>query len=189
MILVEPDGARTILWGLDDALVPRPEQVRTDIVQSGRVLHLDGTGLEAAVAGARAARDAGLWVSLDVDRRVPGDEALLALCDIVVASEEIGWLDAPLSGVTLGERGAALRWPGGEAFCPAPAVEAVDTTGCGDVFRGALLAAALDGGDVKEVLRFACAAAALKTRRAGVGAGFPRRAVGGALLATALGQG
>jgi len=177
VILVEPGGDRTILWGLDEALAPRPDDLDRGRVTSARALHLDVTGIEAAVCAARWARQAGMWISLDIDRRVPGDEDLLALCDIVISSEEIGWLDGPLCGVTLGERGAALRWRGGEARCPALfANNAVDTTGCGDVFRGAFLAAALDDLDVAEALRFACAAAALKTRAPGGRAGIPGRA-------------
>ena len=50
---------------------------------------------------------------------------------------------------------------------PAPAVEAVDTTGAGDVFAGALAAAWPDG--LHTALRRACAAGALATLVPGAG--------------------
>lgn len=177
VILVEPDGDRTIFWGLDERLIPRPSDLKRSLVCSGRILHLDVTGQEAAIRAARWARARGMWVSIDIDRRIPGDEELLALCDIVIAAEAVGPLDAPIAGVTLGDRGAWLRWPGGDALCRAFPVKALDTTGCGDVFRGAFLAAALRGLDIVDVLRFACAAAALKARAGGRAAIPTRREV------------
>jgi ribokinase len=56
---------------------------------------------------------------------------------------------------------------------PAPAVEAVDTTGAGDVFCG-VLAAALEARLDREVaLRWAVAAASLKVTRRGTASVFP----------------
>jgi sugar/nucleoside kinase (ribokinase family) len=71
---------------------------------------------------------------------------------------------------------AALRPLHQAAF----AVEAVDTTGCGDVFHGAYAAALVDGLDVPAAVRFASAAAALKATARGI----PSRAEVEALLKT-----
>ena len=50
---------------------------------------------------------------------------------------------------------------------PAFTVDAVDTTGAGDVFRGAFIYALLRGDSPQAMLRFANAAAAVSCTRAG----------------------
>jgi sugar/nucleoside kinase (ribokinase family) len=52
----------------------------------------------------------------------------------------------------------------------------VDTTGAGDCFHAALLAAKLDGATLAEALKFASAAAALKIQYRGARGGLPTRA-------------
>jgi sugar/nucleoside kinase (ribokinase family) len=65
---------------------------------------------------------------------------------------------------------------------PAFPAEIVDTTGCGDAFHGAYIAAMLDGLDVAASMRFAAAAAALSARALGAQAGLATRAEVEALL-------
>src|SRR4051794_14422395 len=116
----------------------------------------------AIVAGAQAARQAGarLVVNPTPARELP--EALLACRPILTPNEHeaamLGGAAAPERGaralaartgapvvVTLGERGALRVEDQAVARHPAPAVEALDATGAGDVFNG-VLAAALAGG-------------------------------------------
>jgi len=52
-------------------------------------------------------------------------------------------------------------------------VNAVDTTGCGDVFHGAYALALARGSEIFERVRFASAAAALKASRSGGQLGAP----------------
>ena len=61
-------------------------------------------------------------------------------------------------------------------------IDAVDTTGAGDVFRGAFIAAVLEGQAPFDILRFANAAAAVSCTRAGAVGGVPSRAEVDALL-------
>jgi sugar/nucleoside kinase (ribokinase family) len=75
--------------------------------------------------------------------------------------------------VTLGTRGSMLL-DGDELYhAPAFRVHAVDSTGAGDVFRGALIASLLRGDAPETMLRFANAAAALSCTREGAIAGVP----------------
>lgn len=79
--------------------------------------------------------------------------------------------------VTLGAQGAVAL--GGDAdtplYIPARPVEAVDTTGAGDTFAGALVAELCAGRSTREALRFATAAAAIAVTRPGAQSSFPRR--------------
>jgi sugar/nucleoside kinase (ribokinase family) len=75
--------------------------------------------------------------------------------------------------ITDGTRGC-WYWDSGRHFHqPAFAVDAVDTTGAGDVFHGAYLYAFLQGWPARRCLAFAAAAAALKCRKLGGRAGIP----------------
>jgi sugar/nucleoside kinase (ribokinase family) len=61
-------------------------------------------------------------------------------------------------------------------FAPAQRVAAVvDTTGAGDCFHAALIAAKLDGATLEESLKFASASAAIKIQHQGARGGLPTR--------------
>jgi sugar/nucleoside kinase (ribokinase family) len=81
----------------------------------------------------------------------------------------------PLAVVTCGEEGvyAVDGTTGESARVPPVAVEAVDTTGAGDVFGAALVAATLAGWPLAVRLRFAALVAALSVQRVGGAAAAP----------------
>jgi len=179
LVLVDRDGERTVVESVD------PSVTRHDAapsVSAARVVHLDATSLPASLAAARAAREVGAMVSLDLDG-VPGPEldALLALTDLCVFS---AGLEPPesailtrlqsrlapgaLCGYTAGMRGSGILSATGERFDqPAFEVPVVDTTACGDTFRAGLVLALLNGDDLPRALETASAAAALKCRDIG----------------------
>ncbi len=75
---------------------------------------------------------------------------------------------------TLGENGLIGLDENNEFFrLPAFKVDVMDTTGAGDVFHGAYLAAVLHGMDIKTAARFASAVSAIKCTRVGGRAGIP----------------
>src|SRR5206468_1230405 len=75
---------------------------------------------------------------------------------------------APAVVVTLGGDGAVLYRRDHEPRPqPAFAVDAVDTTGAGDAFNGALAWALAQRRELREAIRLACAAGALATRAVG----------------------
>src|SRR5436189_153070 len=75
--------------------------------------------------------------------------------------------------VTLGIRGAIALEGDRLLHLPAFAVDAVDTTGAGDVFRGAFIYGYLQGWPLDETMRFANAAAAVSCSRLGAMASVP----------------
>jgi ribokinase len=75
--------------------------------------------------------------------------------------------------ITLGGRGS-VTFRGDEIMSvPAFDVQAVDTTGAGDVFHGGYIYGLLRGWDLMETVRFASALAAIKCRAMGGRAGIP----------------
>lgn len=113
----------------------------------------------------------------------PVPETLLARADVIIVNEGEAAAYGPalhqaggLVALTLGARGAEL-WQGGERIAAAepPRIEAVDTTGAGDVFVGALTVALIEGREPEAALRFACAAGALAATRPGAQPSAPLR--------------
>jgi sulfofructose kinase len=79
--------------------------------------------------------------------------------------------------VTAGERGCWYSERGREVHhFPAFSVQAVDTTGCGDVFHGAYAACIAQGESVNRAIQIATAAAGIKATRSGGRSGIPDRA-------------
>jgi len=78
--------------------------------------------------------------------------------------------------VTLGAAGALAEGPDGRVHAAAPRVTAVDTTGAGDAFNGALAVALAERRPVTAALAFANAAAALACTKRGAQPSMPVRA-------------
>ncbi|MEV0357730.1 ribokinase [Nocardia sp. NPDC050697] len=108
-------------------------------------------------------------------QRLPSE--LWALVDIAVVNrgeaEAIGDVldQVPHRVTTLGAGGARYDGPDGCFTVPAIPVRAVDTTGAGDAFTGALAARWAHGPE--EALRWACAAGALATTALGATTAVP----------------
>jgi ribokinase len=117
-----------------------------------------------------------------VDVLVPNEHELVQLNDAAAGARtpaELVALARGISGpvvvVTLGSRGALLvRRNGSPALLQAPPpVDAVDTTGAGDCFCGALAQALASGADLPDAVRFAVTAAALSTTGPGARGALP----------------
>ena len=126
-----------------------------------------------ALAAARLAKESGATVMLNASP--PGIDPhllaeLAAVTDVVIVNETeaAGW-HWPVAHlvVTRGARGALHRTPDGETHVAAPEVEAIDTTGAGDVFAGVL--AAGWRADPQHALLRAVTAGALATLIPGAG--------------------
>lgn len=159
--------------------------------------------LTTCLIAAQTARDAGVRVVLNCApipaAQTPELFALLAVTDVLVVNEgEAHSLDrgvrlrnrrewqalaqrllrlGPKSCIiTLGVDGAVVADGDGTYHQPSFPVEAVDTTGAGDSFCGALAAALAHGHGLVEAVRRGCAAGALATTRLGAQSTLPSRA-------------
>ncbi len=138
---------------------------------------------DTVIAGARLAAEAGVAVMLNPSPARPLPPELLEAVTLLVVNEgEAAVLgDKAVAGVphvvtTLGAEGARYRGPSGAVVeVPAPRVHAVDTTGAGDAFAGALAVAWAEGAVPELALRRACAAGALATTVAGASSSSPTR--------------
>ena len=179
------------MWNRDERLAISADEVDREAVTSGRVLHLDGHDVAAAIAAASYAREAGVPTVLDIDNAYPGFEALLPLIDFIVCSSGFavrmtGEKD-PRAGLrklrestgslfvaaTLGSEGALAYFRGEYIHSPAFKIECKDTTGAGDAFHGGFIYGLLGGLSVEHTLRFANAVAALKCRSVGARTALP----------------
>jgi ribokinase len=121
-------------------------------------------------------------------------DELLALCTIVTPNEhereQLGGVDRLFGlGVeavvtTLGGDGVDVVTPTGHRHVDPFTVRPIDTTGAGDAFCGAFAVAIADGADILDAARFAAAAGAIATTRAGAVPSLPKRAEIDAMLST-----
>jgi sulfofructose kinase len=200
---------RTILFDLNGVVCTDGSWPPEEVIRAGKVLLVDNCGVEGMIRVARIAREAGIPVVADFENSDdPLFPKLLAIVDHLILSRDFalkltGEHDPALATyalwtrarravvVTCGNNGSwytceeAARIPSHQ---PAMAVEAVDTTGCGDVFHGAYAASLVHGRTVPDAVRFATVAAGLKATRRGGQAGIPTRAAVDAHLADAFAQ-
>ena len=127
------------------------------------------------------------WGCVDIAVLNRGEAAAVSGIDDPVAAAKV--LLAAGAGavvVTLGPEGAILVSVSDMLQAAAPHVKALDTTGAGDVFCGALVAARSTGRTWREALEAAAHAAALSVQRYGVRAAFPTRGEMAAILPNGL---
>jgi sugar/nucleoside kinase (ribokinase family) len=200
IVLLDRSGERIVLWSRDARLAAVPLDVPDPVLRAVRLLHVDDVDPVSSLRATAAACALGLPVTSDIDRTSDDARALADAVTIPILAEHVpaaftgesdpgtalARLHRPhheLVVVTLGARGA-LAFDGAslhyEAGFP---VRAVDTTGSGDVFRGAFIYGRLHGWPVPRLLRFANAAAAVACTRLGALGGVPTLPEVEALLA------
>ena len=200
MIAVEDSGQNHIVLGpgANAALSVALVEAATRAIGTAALLicQLESplASVERAVAIARAA---GVPVWLNPAPAQPLPEALLQQVDLLIPNEGEAALLAGLSVqgraaavqaatqlraagcgtvlVTLGGDGVLQVDAHGVQHHPAQAVAAMDTTGAGDTFIGALAAATAEGQPFEAAIAFAQRAAAFSVQRRGAQAAMPRR--------------
>ena len=198
-VIVDAGGTRQIFIHRGNALErAHPLDVRQ--LEGAELVLADPRWPEGAAAALRWARDHDVPALLDADvAPLPVLDRLVPLARWVAFSEAglAVWargatrdgalsrsvaLGPSLGLVTLGPQGARWAEAGSDAMgdVAAPAVDALDTTGAGDVFHAALGLALAEGRAVPDAVAWACAAAAFKCERGGGVEGAPTRAELGA---------
>jgi ribokinase len=141
--------------------------------------------LPTVTAAARAAAEAGARVVFNLSPAADVPDHLLAYCDPLVVNEhEAEFLGDPTPAgllargprsvvITRGPDGAVVADRSGVTEVPSPQVEAVDTTGAGDAFTGALSLRLARGDDLATAARFAARVGAAAVRKPGAQSSFP----------------
>lgn len=178
LIAVDPSGENQIVVaaGANHMVTPEDLPARIEgplIVQ----LELPIETVEAAVGRATG------FVCANLAPAAPVSEAFLRRCDLIVVNEtEAAFYGELLHHgggrvvITKGADGAALYQRGVMiAQARPPTVTAIDATGAGDAFVGAITVAVLDNLVPEDALAFACAAGALAATRPGAQPSLPLR--------------
>jgi sugar/nucleoside kinase (ribokinase family) len=183
-------GERTILWNRDHRLMYREGELRKEEVCSGRLLHLDGHDIHAAIQCARWAKEESVPTVADLDKVEPLTSELIQEIDFLITSSRFPTLFTGISDekeaflelqrqihgflcTTLGDLGAMALVNGEFFHAEGFKVKAVDTTGAGDVFHAGFIYGLLQNWEVRVILKFANAVAALKCRELGGRKGIP----------------
>ncbi|MBJ7338907.1 MAG: ribokinase [Mycolicibacterium sp.] len=174
-IVVDAGAENTIVVaaGANAHLSMASADARRVVADSDVVLLQLEIPLATVLAGARVAREAGALVIVNASPLGADPTALAELArvvDVVVVNKvEAAEWHWPVDHLVVTRGSAGARYRGRETGfdVPAPPVEAVDTTGAGDVFAGVLAAEWLSGPEI--ALRRACAAGALATLTPGAG--------------------
>jgi len=108
--------------------------------------------------------------------------ALVGAADPPAAAAALRAHGPAVAIVTLGAAGCVWADAAGVHAAPAPAVRAIDSTGCGDTFCGVLAAGLAGGAEPTNAIAVAQRAAALAATRRGAFAAIPSAAEIAALL-------
>lgn len=193
LILLDATGEKTIATlrgvNLGDMLPEDPDK----LVADADAVLIDNRFPQFVMQVCRAAQKRKIPIVIDLDQATTVSDPLLALGTHVVSSAEA------LRGTTgLKDYGAGLKklaehvsgflattdgphgvyWLDGANLRHMPAfkVRAIDSLGAGDAFHGGFTLALAEGRELPDVLRFACAAAALKCTKFGGASAAPTRA-------------
>ncbi|WP_409489568.1 ribokinase [Amycolatopsis sp. cmx-11-12] len=184
-ITVTPDGENSILVspGANSGL--RPEDIDLDGAEIV-VLSLE-IPLETVEHAVAKAAEAGVRTLLNLSPAAELSAKTLENLDVLLVNEHeaaflLGGeadflklldLGPKAAVVTLGAKGAAVVTADGVTEVSSPKVEAVDTTGAGDAFAGALATSLAKGDELADAARKAVKVAAITVTRQGAQPSYP----------------
>lgn len=183
IMMLDPSGEKAILV-VDTGLIYPPKYVlqkQLPFLLSARHAHFIGIDPLRMAPTMKAAKEAGLTVSVDLDAAYQGLDACrhaVKWSDVVFVNrqgagtlfpgdtvehtlQQLLALGPSIAIITSGKKGVYASNGTTYAHVPAFQVKVIDTTGAGDVFSAAFLYGYLRRWDLESALRFASGAAAL----------------------------
>ena len=188
MVLVTPDGERSMSTYLGVSESLGPDDVDPEMCAGAAWLYLEGYRFDGAASVAafdkaiRATKGAGGRVSItlsdpfcvnrhrDAFRKLIADHtdllfanehelmALYETDDLETAMTRVAD-DVEIAAVTVGARGAHVVTPSGRSHVPTAATKVVDATGAGDLFAAGFLAGLAQGRELPHCAAMGCVAA------------------------------
>jgi sugar/nucleoside kinase (ribokinase family) len=187
-------GTRMFIGKRGNVRSLEPEDLDYDYIGSAKVLHLEN-GSPAAVAAAKFAKEKGITVVIDAGGYSEDRKAILPYLDVFIGSEmfynkmfednkddlegnckKLHEMGPSVVWITRGVKGSAGYVDGKFYNVPTFVDTPVkDTTGAGDTFHGAYIAAMLEGLPHPECARYASAVSSIKCMFVGGRTGIPNR--------------
>jgi ribokinase len=201
VICVEDSGQNciTVVPGANARLMPDMLQPMSDLIRQADVLLLQlEIPVETVLAAMTLARQHGILTVLDpapaIQAAPPHLLQVDVLCPNETEAEVLSGIDVHTEGdaaraarrlqtlgarqviITMGERGALLCDASGVCeMVPACIINPVDTTAAGDAFAAAVAVQLAEQHDLRQSVRFACAAGAAAASRMGAQPSLPNR--------------
>ncbi len=188
-IVSEPATARrTIFWQRPTGRALQPEELDINLLLKSSAFHTDGLFPEATLFACRKAKEAGIPVIVDAGSLRDGMLEIAKLSNCFVTSETfsnalsrtpeetcriLAGLGVRFTGVTLGAKGYVALVNGRFIRKSAYPANAIDTTGCGDVFHAGLTYGIVKGWDTEKSLDLGAWAAARVSEQMGGRSGIP----------------
>lgn len=184
--LSEATASRTCVFDKGDLPPLKLNQAQKQAIASAQILMVDGNEMDAAIEGAKIARQSDVKVLYDAGGLYDGVENLLPLADYLIPSKEFALTitgrknveeaaevlynkyNPQVVVITCGKEGG-YHFDGKTGTCyPIYPAKVIDSNGAGDVFHGAFAAGLCKGYDTLKCCHFASAVSAIKCM--GVGA-------------------
>ena len=182
---------RTVFLYRPTALALTPDDIDMEHLPDCRILHLDGHDIQVQTLLAKEMHQRGAMISMDIGSARTVPDTLMQWIDILLVSQDFAEFTSDsgdydtiaceflqrwqchIVGITLGKEGSVFVTREDRFSQPAYVVDAVDSTGAGDVFHGAFLHGMLKGMSYRQAAKFSSAAAALACTQIGGKAGIP----------------
>ena len=189
--LAKDTASRTCVFFRGNVPPTQIDEKMEKAIADAEILMVDGNDMNAAIEGAKIAKNSGTKVLYDAGGLYEGVENLLPYADILIPSEEfsLGHTGAKtveeaakilyekyspeIVVITQGKEGGIIFDGEKSEKYPAFLVDAVDSNGSGDVFHGAFAFAVTQNMSYKEACVFSSAVSALKCTKVGAREGVP----------------
>lgn len=188
--LSDGDNSIIVVSGANNHITPAVIEKNVDKILNSDLLLLQlEIPLESVIRAVEIAKKHGILTIVNPApiQRLPKE--LLEMIDYLTPNEhEQAMLFASIDGteqeleelkekciVTRGSQGVRIYKNGGKIEIPSIKVEAVDTTGAGDSFNGAIAVALCEGSEIEDACRFANIVGAISVTKLGAQSGMPTK--------------